>query len=63
MPGGRRNPFSITKIVEAVQNIQPNAHEVAGAAKSLAKAKLGEIPFVDIEIKVREISTSFCVEA
>lgn len=51
MPGGRRNPFSVTTIVEAIQHAKSNAHDVAQVAKSLAQAKLGEIPFVDIEIQ------------
>ncbi|KAG6815534.1 hypothetical protein H0H87_000922 [Tephrocybe sp. NHM501043] len=51
MPGGRRNPFSVSKIVEAVHNAKSNAHEVAHVTKTLAAAKLGRIPFVDIEIQ------------
>ncbi|RDB19426.1 hypothetical protein Hypma_013524 [Hypsizygus marmoreus] len=51
MPGGRRNPFSVSRIVDAVQNAKSHAHDVAETTKSLAKAKLGEIPFVDVEIQ------------
>lgn len=55
MPGGRRNPLSVTRIVEAVQHAKSNAHDVAAVTKSLAQAKLGEIPFVDLEIQVRDL--------
>ncbi|GLB35678.1 putative protein kinase C conserved region 2 (CalB) [Lyophyllum shimeji] len=51
MPGGRRNPFSITTIVDAVEHAKSNAHDVAQVAKTLAQAKGGWIPFVDIEIQ------------
>lgn len=58
MPGGRRNPLSVSRLVEAVQNAKSNAHDVAEVTKSLAKAKLGEIPFVDIQIQVSFVMTS-----
>ncbi|KAG5641789.1 hypothetical protein DXG03_004193 [Asterophora parasitica] len=53
MPGGRRNPLSVSRIVEAVKNAKSNVHDaaVAQVSQSLEKARLGEIPFVDIEIQ------------
>ncbi|KAG6895716.1 hypothetical protein C0992_013093 [Termitomyces sp. T32_za158] len=51
MPGGRRNPFSVTRIVDALEHAKSNAKEVAQVTKALAEAKLGQIPFVDLEIQ------------
>ncbi|KAH0584682.1 Synaptotagmin-1 [Termitomyces sp. J132] len=51
MPGGRRNPFSVTRIVDALEHVKSNAKEVAQVTKTLAEAKLGQIPFADLEIQ------------
>ncbi|KAG6835858.1 hypothetical protein H0H93_013916 [Arthromyces matolae] len=51
MPGGRLNPFSLTRMVNAVQHAKDGAHDHDDVAHQLTEAKLGLIPFVDIEIQ------------
>ncbi|KAG6808254.1 hypothetical protein H0H92_004726 [Tricholoma furcatifolium] len=51
MPGGRRNPLSVTRIVEAVESAKTSAQQVAQVANALSAAKEGQIPFLDIEIQ------------
>jgi hypothetical protein len=50
MPGGRRNPLS--RMVEAMGSAKANTHDLASVAQALAQAKLGIIPFVDLQIQV-----------
>ncbi|KNZ77930.1 Ras GTPase-activating protein 4 [Termitomyces sp. J132] len=51
MLGGRCNSFSVTRIVDAFEHAKSNAKEVAQVTKTLAEAKLGQIPFADLEIQ------------
>ncbi|KAL0947814.1 hypothetical protein HGRIS_013885 [Hohenbuehelia grisea] len=53
MPGGRRNPLSVSKIVERVRdtvhNAKSNAHDMASLTKTLAEQNL--IRYVDLQIQ------------
>lgn len=55
MPG-RRNPISMTglveKVSEAVHNATGNAHDLAHVAKDHLKDKLPDVPYVDLTIQV-----------
>ncbi|KAJ3907028.1 hypothetical protein F5879DRAFT_1065500 [Lentinula edodes] len=54
MPGGRRNPLSVTKLVEKVADVvhtaTGNAHDLAKVTKSVVDDKLN-VPCVDLVIK------------
>ncbi|KAJ3740958.1 hypothetical protein DFH05DRAFT_1537318 [Lentinula detonsa] len=54
MPGGQRNPLSVTKLVEkvadAVHTATGNAHDLAKVTKSIVEDKL-DVPCVDLVIK------------
>lgn len=56
MHGDRRNPFTMSKILEsignAVHHAHDNAHDLAAVTKSLAEEKLLDIPYVDLTIQV-----------
>ncbi|KAJ7119138.1 hypothetical protein C8R44DRAFT_707468 [Mycena epipterygia] len=55
MRGDRRNPFTMSKILEsignAVHHAHDNAHDLAAVTKSLAEEKLLDIPYVDLTIQ------------
>lgn len=55
MPGGRRNPLSVTKLVEKVADVvhtaTGNAHDLAKVTKSVVDNKFN-VPCVDLVIKV-----------
>jgi hypothetical protein len=55
MPGGRKNPFSMTHILDKVEatfhEVKTNAHDLAKVTKSLAEEKMLDLPYVDLTIQ------------
>lgn len=55
MPGGRKNPISLTNFVEKVEDVvntaTGNAHDLAKVTKAKVNEQL-DVPCVDLTIKV-----------
>jgi hypothetical protein len=66
MPGGRRNPLSVSHILEKVGDAVHNAKDTAHEEKSSLTKKIGDlglpIPYVDLSIQVNGAFCSVCRE-
>lgn len=57
MPGGLRNPLSVSQMVEKIGSAVHNAKEGAHTKKETLQKKMAEhgltVPYVDLQIQVR----------